>query len=403
MTVELKKRLTLMMSAQHDEIDLHASLFHSARTSPDLVGELTRVKTIITLANEALGRRVHVTPATVVDVSEADHILRSLIEDVGRHLDEMAPTVSTVESTRLRVVYKRACEMRATLQQVELADHFASLGALEYTVKAIRAARSVSDLMELAPSLVVEMGYHRCMLSTIRAGRWVARSCFVSDNSELAAQILEVGSAGRALSQRLVETRIVEARRPQLVSGAQSNSHVDPAFKRVSGMTSYVAAPITVGAHVQGFVHVDSPTGGREVNDFDRSVITLFAESLSHRFEILYYQHRLSSIQPVQNRSLELSATTLDELVTVDPRAADVASTSGTPGFTESDETRYLDVLTPREQEVLAHIADGESNVQIATVLFISETTVKAHIKHIFRKLAITNRAQAVSLYFRLK
>ena len=52
--------------------------------------------------------------------------------------------------------------------------------------------------------------------------------------------------------------------------------------------------------------------------------------------------------------------------------------------------------LTTREREILKLIAQGKSNQDISTELFISEHTVKTHISNLFRKLGITDRVQAV-------
>lgn len=59
------------------------------------------------------------------------------------------------------------------------------------------------------------------------------------------------------------------------------------------------------------------------------------------------------------------------------------------------------DDLTPREAEVLAHIAAGLSNAEIATTLFVSEATVKTHVNHIFAKTGLRGRAQLVGYAFR--
>ena len=59
------------------------------------------------------------------------------------------------------------------------------------------------------------------------------------------------------------------------------------------------------------------------------------------------------------------------------------------------------EVLTEREIEVLKQVADGNRNREIAERLFISEETVKVHIKHIMEKLGASDRTQAVSIGLR--
>jgi len=57
--------------------------------------------------------------------------------------------------------------------------------------------------------------------------------------------------------------------------------------------------------------------------------------------------------------------------------------------------------LTARELDVLQHAANGNRNRDIAEKLFISEDTVKVHIKHIMEKLGATDRTQAVAVALR--
>ncbi len=57
--------------------------------------------------------------------------------------------------------------------------------------------------------------------------------------------------------------------------------------------------------------------------------------------------------------------------------------------------------LTPREIGVLRHVAGGNRNRDIAERLFISEETVKVHIKHIMGKLGASDRTQAIAIAVR--
>jgi DNA-binding NarL/FixJ family response regulator len=61
---------------------------------------------------------------------------------------------------------------------------------------------------------------------------------------------------------------------------------------------------------------------------------------------------------------------------------------------------KELDELTAREREIFRLIANGLSNAEIGQELFISETTVKTHVTHVFQKLNVRDRVQAVVLAY---
>jgi len=76
----------------------------------------------------------------------------------------------------------------------------------------------------------------------------------------------------------------------------------------------------------------------------------------------------------------------LERFLTLPPPGADVSP--------------RLSQLTEREVEVLTLVGRGLSNAEIAEALFLSQTTVKTHLAHIFAKLSLRDRVQAVVLAY---
>lgn len=73
------------------------------------------------------------------------------------------------------------------------------------------------------------------------------------------------------------------------------------------------------------------------------------------------------------------------------------------PGHRPQPAPRQLDRLTPREREIAARVAEGESNKVIAKHLNVSDVTVKAHLTTIFHKLGVSGRVQLALLLSDMK
>jgi len=74
------------------------------------------------------------------------------------------------------------------------------------------------------------------------------------------------------------------------------------------------------------------------------------------------------------------------------------------PAMFERDQIKLESLaITPRELEILQLMADGMSNKEIAAHVFVSENTVKTHSSHVFDKLGVKRRTQAVQLARQLR
>jgi LuxR family maltose regulon positive regulatory protein len=86
-----------------------------------------------------------------------------------------------------------------------------------------------------------------------------------------------------------------------------------------------------------------------------------------------------------------------DKLLEAFANSATQLATTNEPANSPVLQASLVEPLSARELEVLHLIAEGLSNDAIAQKLFLSTSTVKVHIKHIYGKLEVNSRTQAVA------
>ena len=66
-----------------------------------------------------------------------------------------------------------------------------------------------------------------------------------------------------------------------------------------------------------------------------------------------------------------------------------------------ADPSSAMPTLSEQEQRVLAYVAKGKTNKEVATVMGLSDKTVRNYLSSIFQKLNVTRRSEAVAHYLR--
>lgn len=89
--------------------------------------------------------------------------------------------------------------------------------------------------------------------------------------------------------------------------------------------------------------------------------------------------------------SPEMTQKILNQLLTKPSKSIEEGESLKDPDGNQAK----IDDLTSREREILAYIAAGESNKQIARRLDVAENTVKVHVQNILKKLGVNSRVQA--------
>jgi len=207
------------------------------------------------------------------------------------------------------------------------------------------------------------------------------------------------------LAYPLLECEVLRRRQARLVADIDHSQPSRYAFYETVGWQEYVAAPILVDAAAVGFLHGDRARGRRPLAQLDADALEHFAAEFALIFERAVLRRRLrdqrreirriaswaeARTAEMSDGAIELSGDLAEEQ---DPRAA------APEMLTEDGLATHL---TTREIDVLRLMADGKTNGDIARQLFVSQGTVKFHVKNILRKMQASNRADAGARYLRL-
>lgn len=324
---------------------------------------------------------------------------RAVIDGAWNSLRDILADSSPGAAAELLTALHRLAAVDHELSAARESEHSGLGHRLGDVLARLEAAPcSVRELVTMAPRLVCDLGFDRAIISHIADGMWVSQAVFIADNPEWADAINRVGQEQpQPLVPGLFETEVVRRRNAVVVTGVQDESRVHRPIAEASLSRSYVAAPILSRSGVVGLLHADRYLQGRDTDIVDREVLVAF----SHGLRLALSRATVAEQLHCAGAALAAAAADVDAALRgVHDVALDISAgnpTSQPPRFSAQAMQSVHEILTRREVEVLELMAKGCTNAGVAAKLVISEGTVKQHVKHILRKLRVSNRAEAVS------
>ncbi len=166
--------------------------------------------------------------------------------------------------------------------------------------------------------------------------------------------------------------------------------------------TAWRARVVAEYARLRWLTGIDAPPEDELVDAWRQSVAAF--ENLRHVYEAARSSTRLAAVLRATGQADEADTLTESAVATArrlgaEPLLAELAElTGGAAARPPRQRPVSTNLLTSREQEVLALVAQGRSNREIGRQLFISEKTASVHVSHILAKLGARGRTEAVAL-----
>jgi DNA-binding NarL/FixJ family response regulator len=197
------------------------------------------------------------------------------------------------------------------------------------------------------------------------------------------------------------------ARGAELVASAESAAALGMERWKRRGPEgdAWVARVAAEHARLRWLAGVDAPAEDELVAAWEATVRAF--ETFGHVFETARSRARLAAVLRAVGRTDDAreqarAAAEVARRLGAEPLLAELRSTSGGAGRAASGRadagSRRDEPLTERENEVLALVAQGRSNREIASQLYISAKTVSVHVSNILAKLGAAGRTEAVAI-----
>src|SRR6201987_1809960 len=319
----------------------------------------------------------------------------------GQMLRAMRDRAASGDSRELA----RLCEVAIELQDIRSGHRLAvneerlrMLTAGHEGSARLSPSAGVRALLERAATTMCDLpGLERFMVFQRDGGVLRAANTVFVDHDEWAQDCQEFSAHTRYdLAPKRPEALIVRRRSPAIVTDALTDPDAFQPIVQKMQTSNYVGAPVIAYGEVVATIHGDAYFTDRPVDEIDRDVIASFAESLGPIVERAILIEQLKFQQRIAEQLAQSARGVLGGMGGQAPLLELDEQATTAPWQSRSE---VVSDLTRREYEVLQLMTKGATNREIAATIFLSEETVKSHVKRILQKFGVANRGQAVATY----
>lgn len=357
-----------------------------------------KATTSTALLDEMLDRVIRVG-----DDSVREDLAAIIREDVGslEHLHHELLAALLSRSLTAREV-RRAAELLADVEQVrrrEIRNRMVSSHSGFDAIRSMYARLPATPRTHLPVAVTTQvchdLGFAKSMYSAVRGNIWAPVT--IAIHNELGG----FSALRRAVNGHVVpkgaaprEEGIMRTPRGMAVEYADTLRDTYKSLIDLSKPQGYVVVPVVAAGQVRALIHADRHHVAIDSSDLE--VLRTVGDICAVVEETTLVRSRIES----RNREIR------DELIAMQSALSDLetsrltlteAAVTDTGG--PSDCGRAPRELTARENEIFELVACGHANAAIAQRLFVSEGTVKSHLRRIYRKLGVGTRAEAAAAY----
>jgi len=315
-----------------------------------------------------------------------------------RAMRDRATTGDSRELARLCEVVIELQDIRTSHRQAVNEERLHMLTSGQEVSARLSPSAGVKVLLERAATAMCDLpGLERFMVFQREGGVLLAAATVFADHDEWAQDCQTFSASTRYdLAPKRPEALIIRRRSPAIITDALHDPDAFQPIVQKMQAANYVGAPVIAYGDVVATIHGDAYFAGRPVDEVDRDVIASFAASLGPIVERAILIEQLQLQQRVAEQLAQSASGVLGGLGGQVPVLGLDEPAPTAPWQSRSE---VVSDLTRREYEVLQLMTKGATNREIATTIFLSEETVKSHVKRILHKFGVANRGQAVASY----